>query len=222
MSIIQLHNGIFDLDCPEKYIDSITIKDVAYALANINRFQGRLKRQVSVAEHSCVQCLYILLTGSDDKYVYGDALRALLHDAAEMLTGDINGVFKDRHPAVLEEDSDLQNALFKHFRVPAVSLSKALAKDVDSKATICEGYLYCGGPYWEECWKCIRFSDRWLLSTFYKASTSERSFLFISEELWEELTEVLAIPATIRDDSWEYVFCTLYYWLEERIHEHSK
>lgn len=63
----------------------IRLKDIAYSLSKICRFNGHTSRFYSVAEHSIYTRYY-----SDDEF----ALTALLHDAHEAYCGDICSPFK--------------------------------------------------------------------------------------------------------------------------------
>jgi hypothetical protein len=74
---------MIDLENPK--IEQIDIRDIAHALAQINRFTGHTRTPYSVAEH-CV-------LGSE--IIRGEfALEFLLHDAAEAYLGDVSGPLK--------------------------------------------------------------------------------------------------------------------------------
>ncbi len=77
-----------DLLQPEQCIHLISIDDIAWALANINRYNGHSSRPYSVAEH----CLLGLPFCSPwNRFDY------LMHDSPEAYLGDITGPFKNTH-----------------------------------------------------------------------------------------------------------------------------
>lgn len=64
--------------------DSIHIRDIAFALAGINRFTGHSR--ITVAQHSVIGSYYV----AEPRF----ALEFLLHDAAEAYIGDVNRPLK--------------------------------------------------------------------------------------------------------------------------------
>lgn len=81
-SFIQTYSGKkFDFQNPE----SITLADIAHALANLCRFNGHVKTFYSVADHSLNVARLVAWRGGSIQ----DTLLALLHDSSEFATGDI-------------------------------------------------------------------------------------------------------------------------------------
>jgi 5'-deoxynucleotidase YfbR-like HD superfamily hydrolase len=68
--------------------DSLSVLDIAHALANINRFTGHCSRPYSVAEHS----LLVADIMERELHIHDPAalLAGLLHDAHEAYTGDLH------------------------------------------------------------------------------------------------------------------------------------
>lgn len=123
-SSVLLNSGYVSLENDKVLEAKLTIADVAYALSNINRFQGRLRRQVSVAEHSCIMAHVMANMFLEHKpTTYGLVLMALLHDAHEMLIGDIAKPYKnlladyasDKSDAINSAEYTLQEHFFKTF-----------------------------------------------------------------------------------------------------------
>jgi hypothetical protein len=83
-SAIRTHTGrLVDLANPA--VAQIDMRDIAHALANINRFTGHTSRPYSVAEH-CVRGSYVIAPRL--------ALEFLLHDATEAYVGDVSKPLK--------------------------------------------------------------------------------------------------------------------------------
>lgn len=82
----------------------LTIEDVAASLSKICRFAGACTRFVSVAQHSVLVAAIVRynLNGSP-----ADVIGALLHDAAEMVLGDIPRPAKKRLQGIKELEADI-------------------------------------------------------------------------------------------------------------------
>lgn len=123
-----------DLQFPT--VTMIKLRDIAHALAQINRFTGHTPGPYSVAEHSII--------GS---HVIGGryALEFLLHDAPEAYLGDVNAPLKSLLGDVyrnLEDGFDAAIAVKFGLRPDAVS--KAAVKRVDKLMLACEQDVFMG------------------------------------------------------------------------------
>lgn len=89
MNWIQTCTGVaFDLDHPRAA--DVRGADIAHALAGINRFGGHLRVFYSVAQHSILAAVLVWQRTRDRVAT----LAALLHDAHEAYTGDIEAPIK--------------------------------------------------------------------------------------------------------------------------------
>lgn len=84
MSIIHTWTGR-NVDVRAPKLEDVDIRDIAHALAHINRFTGHTHGTYTVAEHS-VLCSYF---GNPD-----EALEKLMHDASEAYLGDVSSPLK--------------------------------------------------------------------------------------------------------------------------------
>lgn len=85
-AMITTRSGKYiDLLQPEAMVSLITIDDIAYSLAYINRFNGHTTRPYSVAEH-CLRGVEYSLPAHK--------LEFLMHDAPEAYLGDTVGPLK--------------------------------------------------------------------------------------------------------------------------------
>lgn len=66
---------------------SLTVQQLAHALSQINRYTGHTRKPYSVAQH-CVHCSEYL------DFDAGWAMAALLHDAPEIIIGDLSSPLK--------------------------------------------------------------------------------------------------------------------------------
>lgn len=159
----------------------IHLQDIAYALSNINRFNGHSARPISVAEHSLmvaqimerhyqITCPAALMAG-------------LLHDAHEALIGDVTQPVKQVLGSswqVLEER--MQRIVLKRFGVYTAFKTNALAiKDADTHALTSEReqLMHVDGGYWD-CqathpaldWVDYRAADDFTAGDWFTAFTS--------------------------------------------------
>jgi hypothetical protein len=105
-SVIETYSGaMFDYDDPDA--SQINIQDVALALANICRFAGQISRFYSVAQH-CVNASRIAPAEC--------SFDALMHDAAESLTGDWPTPLKDAVPSFRDLEYRIEAALAHRFQ----------------------------------------------------------------------------------------------------------
>jgi 5'-deoxynucleotidase YfbR-like HD superfamily hydrolase len=116
-----------------QYLDSfdLTIQDVAFSLANINRFCGHAVRPYSVAEHSLV-----VVTIMQEHFGVTSPsvlLAGLLHDAHECLTGDLTQPMKQViGPAWQFEEDRIQRTVLRRFGVwTAFCSAHELIKNAD-------------------------------------------------------------------------------------------
>lgn len=118
--------------------DLICIRDIGYALSNINRFNGHSLRPISVAEHSLTVC-EILQRHFGVQSPTG-LLAALLHDAHEYLVGDIAQPVKQlMGDAWKVHDERIQRTVLRSFGVwTAYCHFKLWIHDADMHALTCE------------------------------------------------------------------------------------
>jgi uncharacterized protein len=83
-NFIYMHGGKkYNLDNP--FVHSFNVEMIAHSLSNQCRFNGHTKQFYSVAEHSVRIASYLHHSG----YMPDTCLAGLLHDAGEIITGDI-------------------------------------------------------------------------------------------------------------------------------------
>jgi len=99
-------------------VDLVTI---AFALSNICRYNGHVKRHYSVAEHS--MNLARLVHPSNRPY-------ALLHDACEAYLGDLTAPVKKLLPKYQAIERRFQDTIFKHFGLNTKIPNEVLTADV--------------------------------------------------------------------------------------------
>lgn len=106
---IQLANGQF-FDLVGHNVDVLDIDLVAHALANLCRFTGHTRHFYSVAQHS-VLASYLVPEE--------DAKAALLHDAPEILIGDLSRPLQRLLPDYCALKATIEAKFFQHFGLPA-------------------------------------------------------------------------------------------------------
>jgi uncharacterized protein len=117
--------------------DEIDIRDIAYALSNLCRFNGHVPFY-SVAEHSI---MVAAKCGWDEK------LAGLLHDAAEAYLSDIPSPVKDHLPDYKSIEYKLQTVINKKFGVNTFTESVKRC-DQDSTYTEAHYLLKSKGKEW--------------------------------------------------------------------------
>ncbi len=109
--IMTSRGGVFYPLAPRP--EDVDIRDIAHALAAVNRFNGHTREPYSVAQHSVLVSYQF---DNDDPSV---ALLALLHDASEAYLGDIPRPLK--HSPVFDSyrvaERQLEAVIFQVFHV---------------------------------------------------------------------------------------------------------
>lgn len=102
-----LSGGFVDfLDIPKS---QFTIGDIAHNLSRVCRFTGAVEKFYSVAQHS------VLVSYAVEKE---HALAALMHDASEAFTSDLNSPLKALIPRYKEIELEVEEEIFKRFGLP--------------------------------------------------------------------------------------------------------
>jgi len=126
---MQTYTGkrFFPMDPSVKDVD---IVDIAHALAMTCRYGGHTKQFYSVAQHS------VLVAGKATPH---DALRALMHDAAEAYTGDlIRPIKKDPNMRAFEwVENMIERAICAKFDLPYPLMNPAI-KRLDNRILLDE------------------------------------------------------------------------------------
>jgi hypothetical protein len=115
-----------------------TVPDIARGLARMPRFAGQTLVPWSVAEHSLVVEAIIGAMFQNLKWLPPETtLYGLLHDAHEMMTGDIPTTFKTEDMRRLQWRLDARLYKGLGISLPTVALRKAV-KDADNEALLAE------------------------------------------------------------------------------------
>lgn len=143
------HGGVIDLTAPEKY--KFSIEALAKGLNKQRRFNGY---GYTVAEHSVLVAQIVFLL-SHNPYL---ALYGLLHDAAELVTGDIpHPVKQATGEELVKLETSIQNAVFSqltpwtHYSagwtaIVAIADDMALSLEVQ---TLIGGGILEPGQHWD-------------------------------------------------------------------------
>lgn len=142
---------------PEKLMDNeIDIKDIAHSLSNICRFNGHVKKFMSVAEHSYNTSLLIPQEW---------ALHALLHDGIEAYIGDITTPLKQHINGWKAYDNKIKKLIYIKFELRDMPQSIKEIKIADEKMLRLEAetllkynkwandLLVIKRPFKIKCWK---------------------------------------------------------------------
>ena len=89
--------------------DQVDIRDIAWGLGRILRYNGHISTDWTVAGHSIVMSYAV-----PEKY----ALEALLHDAAEAYIGDIVHPFKELLTTAKDKEDEYLDVIMSKFKVP--------------------------------------------------------------------------------------------------------
>lgn len=164
----MVHSGRM-IDLSDVQAEDICIRDIAVGLDGINRFDGAHGKFFSVAAHS-LHCLWRIRQRTDQPIYHLDAL---LHDAAEYLTGDRSTPMKltcqeeELYSSVTKHiEGAIQDHLLTSYGVDTIAdRHRTLTKMVDMEALNAEAWeLFDNTPQIE--WR----------DTFY-ADEAERAFV---------------------------------------------
>jgi uncharacterized protein len=106
-TILMASGRYFDFEAPE--MSDFTIDDIATGLSNTCRFAGQCLDYYSVAEHS----VYV-----SEQVPQEHALAALMHDASEAFTGDMNKPLKGLLPEFRVIEKRIEAAVLCRFNIP--------------------------------------------------------------------------------------------------------
>lgn len=112
---IAIHSGV-EIDLQSLDLSQVTLKDIAVALARINRFNGATTRPLSVLEHSVFGTKLVLASTGDKEL----AKSFFAHDWHEFITGDITrpfAKFMKIETALNEYKKKIDAALAKKFGI---------------------------------------------------------------------------------------------------------
>lgn len=164
--------------------ESIDIFDIAHSLGNQCRYAGHVTRFYSVAEHS-VLLSEIVDPGNGNPLV---SLAALLHDAEEAYTGDINQPLKSLVPYFKKLADRIRRAIFDKFEIPWRILTAdawTLIKQTENRLILTEREVLLAEP--PEKWildfmDLKRFNKRIIKS--WDPRTATEKFIFRFYSLW--------------------------------------
>jgi len=109
-----MKGGFFSLDDP--FSHQFDIEEIAHALSNICRFNGHVRKNYSVAQHSF---LCSMVNTHECPY------EKLMHDCSEAYIGDVTSPLKRMLPTYLDLEMKIELALCKFFDLPiAVKIGK--------------------------------------------------------------------------------------------------
>lgn len=108
----------------------LRMSEISHALSMICRFNGHVKKFLSVAEHSV-----LVSKLSPPEY----ALEGLLHDAAEAYLTDLPSPVKRSLPGYYESEARIERRISQRFRVVFPLPSEV--KDADKQAMLAEAHV---------------------------------------------------------------------------------
>jgi hypothetical protein len=195
-----------DFSCPDNlymempsgkrwYMDHPTfdLEDIAYSLANQNRFNGTGRRFMSVAEHS-VRVSYLIneYQHMADGGLKVYAIEGLVHDVPEAYLGDVPGPWK----ALLPDFVKLEQHIWRHFIMSPMMIKHNLSekhttacKFADWRALFIEareimptqGRDWATPDYWQSVHATVNDPPCWFWSP---AEAEERFILRFHELTW--------------------------------------
>lgn len=167
---------LFDVVNPTP--EQVDIHEIAYALANVNRFGGHTKWPYTVAQHS-VYCAIECQRRYDTPHL---ELACLLHDAAEAYVGDVIRPVKRLIASVYRPIEDrVQAAIWQRFGLEIDADVERVIKDVDNAVVMAESAaLMIGSCSWN--WEGVDRSPieirRWSENGPYNAFMAKFRQLF--------------------------------------------
>jgi len=117
--IVKLFSGEY-VDPFDPDIEKIHIGDIAHSLSHQCRFNGHCDVFYSVAQHSVMVCNEV------KKHGPVMAMYGLLHDASEMLLGDIVSPVKREIPLFSLIENTVSSRIFRRFGLPSPILPKTV------------------------------------------------------------------------------------------------
>ncbi len=138
-----------NIDIENISVDDIDVSDMAWALSNINRFNGHGLKQYSVAEHSLFVAAKLRSELDKEgmrksKLYYQMFLQGLLHDAHEYLIGDIITSVKylpDVLPVIKDLEDKIDSVIYKSLNLPMPTPPiKDKIKEVDNYVISVEAF----------------------------------------------------------------------------------
>ena len=157
-------------------VQSLNIKDIAWSLSRIARFNGHTlgEHPYSVAQH----CVWVARAAQ--RYFHTDPLttqQALLHDAHEAYTGDICSPLKSMRQLypVSGIESMLQRKIYIALDIPEpTSLAESVIKACDQYALACEArhLMHSNGAGW----KCMQDVSADIFENFWEPMPPSEAF----------------------------------------------
>lgn len=168
------------------------IREIAYSLAQINRFTGHCSRPYSVAEHS-------LLVAETALTVFGASttvqFACLMHDGHECITGDVSSPVKQKLGAAWKafEDQEQRNLLRGYNLLDVFREHHHLIKQCDLIALATERRdLTPFDPSRHEAWAVIDTPGQEILPRGISLKTFERN-----TRCWETWARIFISQATL-------------------------